>query len=88
MKLARVAWAGPVMLLAAAPAGAAVERLADGVAVAVGAHRLEVRACREDVFRVVYAPAGPFFARQSLVTVPTGHPAPAKPVPAARKESA
>src|SRR6185295_7596989 len=60
-----------VVLLAVAPARAATERLADGVAVTVGANRLEVRACREDVIRVVYAPPGKFFSRQSLITVPT-----------------
>lgn len=30
----------------------------------------EVRVCRGDVMRVLYAPPGPFFARRSLVTVP------------------
>jgi alpha-D-xyloside xylohydrolase len=46
-----------------------VERLADGVAVAIGERRLEVRACRDDIVRVVYAPPGGFFERRSLVTV-------------------
>jgi alpha-D-xyloside xylohydrolase len=71
MRVARLAEAGAVVLLAVAPARAATERLADGVAVAVGANRLEVRACREDVIRVAYAPPGPFFARKSLIMVPT-----------------
>jgi alpha-D-xyloside xylohydrolase len=47
-----------------------VERLKDGVALAVGERRLEVRACRDDIVRVVYAPPGPFFSRQSIVPVP------------------
>jgi alpha-D-xyloside xylohydrolase len=55
---------------AAAPgADPLFERLADGVALAVGERRLEVRVCREDVIRVLYAPPGGFFARRSLVTV-------------------
>jgi len=45
------------------------ERLPDGVALALGARRLEIRVCRDDLVRVVDAPPGPFFARQSLVTV-------------------
>jgi alpha-D-xyloside xylohydrolase len=45
------------------------ERLADGVALKVGERRLEVRVCREDVVRVVYASPGPFFGRRSLVVV-------------------
>ena len=60
--------------LAGAPARAdaqGVERLADGVAVPLGAHRLELRVCRDDVVRVLYAPPGLFFARQSIVTVPS-----------------
>ena len=48
-----------------------VERLADGVAL-IGERRLEVRACRDDIVRVLDAPPGPFFARESLVTVPGG----------------
>jgi len=72
MKVSRGAWMGCALLAAAASVAAAgTERLADGVAVAVGANRLEVRACRDDVIRVVFAPPGPFFARTSLVTVPT-----------------
>jgi alpha-D-xyloside xylohydrolase len=62
-----------VALLGSCAPGAAaqqVERLRDGVALQVGERRLEVRVCREDVLRVVYAPPGPFFARESLVTVP------------------
>jgi alpha-D-xyloside xylohydrolase len=62
---------GALLLLGSAPAGAAdAERLKDGVALTLGERRLEVRACREDVIRVLYAPPGPFFARQSLVPVP------------------
>jgi alpha-D-xyloside xylohydrolase len=56
--------------MAQTPPAAAVERLQNGVAVAVGGRRLELRVCREDVVRVLYAPPGPFFARQSIVTVP------------------
>ena len=53
------------------------ERLPDGVALTLRERRLEVRVCRDDVVRVVDAAPGPFFARQSLVTVagacqPTG----------------
>ena len=62
-----------LMLLCATSAGVASaqtpERLADGVALAVGARRLEVRVCRDDIVRVVYAAPGPFFARQSLAIV-------------------
>jgi alpha-D-xyloside xylohydrolase len=60
------------LLLAWAPGagGQVTERLPDGVAVAIGERRLEVRACRDDVVRVVFAPPGPFFARRSLTTVP------------------
>jgi alpha-D-xyloside xylohydrolase len=49
------------------PAG--VERLDDGVAVGVGDDRLELRVCREDVVRVLYAPPGAFFGRDTLMTV-------------------
>src|SRR6185436_1713226 len=45
------------------------ERLADGVALTLGARRLELRACRDDVVRVIDAPPGAFFKRQSLMTV-------------------
>src|SRR5512143_3452233 len=45
------------------------ERLADGVALKVGERRLEVRVCREDVVRVVFASPGPAFSRKSLVVV-------------------
>ena len=58
--------AGP----AAGASGQGFERLADGVAVTVGGRRLEVRACREDIVRVLFAPPGAFFARRSLATVP------------------
>ena len=63
---------GLILLLATSPAVASAqppERLADGVALALGARRLEVRVCRDDLVRVVDAVPGPFFARQSLVTV-------------------
>src|SRR5262245_22922739 len=58
--------------LGVAPTGHAqtVERLNDGVALAAGGRRLEVRACRDGVMRVLDAPPGPFFARRSLITVP------------------
>ena len=45
------------------------ERLTDGVAVKLGARRLELRACRDDVVRVLDAAPGAFFSRQSLMTV-------------------
>jgi hypothetical protein len=45
------------------------ERLADGVALQIGERRLEVRVCRDDVVRVVFASTGPFFGRRSIVTV-------------------
>ena len=54
-------------VLAASASGQ--ERLGDGVSLAIGERRLEVRVCRDDVVRVVFAPPGPFFARRSLVTV-------------------
>jgi len=50
--------------------GQGVERLPDGVALKIAERRLEVRVCREDVVRVLYAPPGRFFARESLITVP------------------
>jgi alpha-D-xyloside xylohydrolase len=46
------------------------ERLPDGVAVPVGGRRLEVKACRDDIVRVLFAPPGAFFARTSLAVVP------------------
>jgi alpha-D-xyloside xylohydrolase len=59
-----------VMLASAsAVAAQAPERLADGVALDVGERRLELRVCRDDVLRVLYAPRGPFFARRSLPVV-------------------
>jgi alpha-D-xyloside xylohydrolase len=66
----RAAWV--VLLFAAfAPSGAgrAAERSKDGVALQIGPRRLELRVCREDVVRVLYAPPGGFFDRKSLVTV-------------------
>jgi alpha-D-xyloside xylohydrolase len=50
-------------------AGETTERLKDGIALTLGARRLEIRACRDDVVRVVDAAPGAFFSRQSLVTV-------------------
>ncbi|HSD65333.1 MAG TPA: TIM-barrel domain-containing protein, partial [Vicinamibacteria bacterium] len=58
-----------LLLVALASSARGQERLADGVALKVGEHRLEVRVCRDDVVRVVYATPGPFFSRKSLVTV-------------------
>ena len=60
-----------ILLLGGFPAafGQEVERLKDGVALTLGERRLEVRVCREDVVRVAYASPGPFFTRESLVTV-------------------
>jgi alpha-D-xyloside xylohydrolase len=55
-----------------AVAAAPPQRLAGGVALELGAHRLEVRVCREDVIRVLYAPPGGFFQRDSLATVEGG----------------
>jgi hypothetical protein len=40
------------------------ERLPDGVSLKIGESRLEVRACREDVVRVAFAPPGPFDRRR------------------------
>lgn len=68
-KAGRVALALWFATFAAVASGQAPERLPDGIAVAVGARRLEVRVCRDDIVRVVDAAPGPFFARQSLVTV-------------------
>jgi len=45
------------------------ERLTDGIAVKLGARRLELRACRDDVVRVLDAAPGTLFGRQSLMTV-------------------
>jgi len=54
----------------AGPASASrVERLDDGVIVTVGDRRLQLRACREGVVRVLYAPPGDFFQRDTLMTV-------------------
>src|SRR5512135_2299419 len=58
-----------VAVVAVATFASGQERLADGVALKVGERRLEVRVCREDVVRVVFAAPGPFFARKSLVVV-------------------
>ena len=60
-----------LLLLGAAAAASAqdFERLADGVAVPIGDRRLELRICRDDIVRVVYAPPGGFFARKTLMTV-------------------
>jgi alpha-D-xyloside xylohydrolase len=57
--------------MASAPGalGQTVERLPDGVALPVGERRLEVRVCRDDIVRVVYAPRGSFFSRRSLAIV-------------------
>ncbi|MEO8362164.1 MAG: TIM-barrel domain-containing protein, partial [Vicinamibacteria bacterium] len=66
-------WFGcAALLLVIAPFAAAqpTERLADGFALAVGDSRLEVRVCRDEIIRVMFAPPGKFFARQSIVTVP------------------
>src|SRR5262245_65428136 len=60
-----------LVLGACLPAAAqGVDRTTDGIGVALGDKRLELRVCRRDVVRVLYAPPGPFFARQSIVTVP------------------
>src|SRR5262245_3491819 len=62
----------PVFLLLASALGAAAqppERIADGVAVALAGRRLELRACRDDVVRVIDAPSAAFFARRSIATV-------------------
>src|SRR5512135_1892025 len=58
-----------VAVVAVATFASGQERLADGVALKVGERRLEVRVCREDVVRVVFASPGPFFSRKSLVVV-------------------
>src|SRR5512134_1681850 len=58
-----------IFATAAATFASGQERLADGLALKVGERRLEVRVCREDVVRVVFAAPGAFFARRSLVVV-------------------
>ena len=59
-----------VLVIAAAPAAAqTVERLTDGIALPVGDKRLELRVCRDDIVRVVYAPKGAFFARETMTVV-------------------
>jgi alpha-D-xyloside xylohydrolase len=62
----------PIALALVALAGHASaqspERLSDGVAVSVGAERLEVRVCREDVVRVLYSGDAAFFSRDTLMT--------------------
>jgi alpha-D-xyloside xylohydrolase len=69
--VALLGFAGPVH-------AASFHLLEDGVAIAVGAHELQLRACREDVVRVSYAlldgtddvgAADAFFARDTLMTV-------------------
>jgi alpha-D-xyloside xylohydrolase len=72
LRLRLQAASSALLLLGALPAAAAAqpfERLADGVALSVAGQRLEVRVCRENVIRVSYAPPGPFFARDTLMTV-------------------
>jgi alpha-D-xyloside xylohydrolase len=65
--------AGLLAGIAAPPAAAqSLQRLASGVAVTIGERRLEVQVCRDDVVRVVYAPPGRFFARESIVRVAGG----------------
>ena len=60
-----------VLLAAASLAGAQpVERLKDGIALTVGDRRLEVRVCRDEIVRVLFAPPGKFFARSSIAVVP------------------
>jgi alpha-D-xyloside xylohydrolase len=53
------------------------ETLKDGVAVSVGDRRLEIRVCREDIIRVLFASPGGFFARSSLSVVADACPGPA-----------
>ena len=60
---------GLLVACATAVAAQEPERLTDGVAVKLGARRLELRACRDDVVRVLDAAPGAFFGRQSLMTV-------------------
>jgi alpha-D-xyloside xylohydrolase len=60
---------GVLVSSAALVAAQEPERLADGVALTLGARRLELRACRDDVVRVIDAAPGAFFNRQSLMTV-------------------
>ena len=57
---------GLLVSCAAAVAAQEPERLTDGVALKLGARRLELRACRDDVVRVIDAAPGAFFGRQSL----------------------
>jgi alpha-D-xyloside xylohydrolase len=45
------------------------ERLKDGVALLIGDRRLELRVCRDDIVRVMFAPPGKFFARESIAVV-------------------
>ena len=66
----RVLWSCLLLLATTqALAGPAVERLMDGIAVKLGERRLEVRVCRDEIARVVYALPGPYFSRSSLMTV-------------------
>src|SRR5688572_12241321 len=58
---------GVTTSLSAQPSqGPSFERLPEGVALLIGKRRLEVRVCRDDIVRVVEAPPGRFFARESL----------------------
>ncbi|HET6900576.1 MAG TPA: PA14 domain-containing protein, partial [Vicinamibacteria bacterium] len=62
----------PIALLLPSAAGAAAqqpERIANGVALTLAGRRLELRACRDDVVRVIDAAPGSFFARRSIATV-------------------
>jgi alpha-D-xyloside xylohydrolase len=62
-----------LLLATGSIAGAQVpDRIKDGVALVVGDRRLEVRVCRDDIVRVLFAPPGGFFARPSIVVVPDG----------------
>src|SRR5262245_51078128 len=58
----------PLLLLAAQEA-ATPERTADGVALALGGRRVELRVCRENVIRVLDTPVGGGARRESLMLV-------------------
>jgi len=63
-------WTAVLLAAASIARAQAPERLKDGFALTVGDRRLEIRVCREEIVRVLFAPPGKFFDRSSIVTVP------------------
>jgi alpha-D-xyloside xylohydrolase len=61
----------PLVLGISRPAAAeAPTKVADGLVVSIGSHRLKIEVCTDEIVRVAYAPDQGFFGRSSLVTQP------------------